>query len=202
MDSSVKKGQSDITMSILQGGSSKVFGHDGNAAGGVTRDKAHHEMKSYKLWFSWFPKLQMCNWQKSNIIVLWWRFVMKSRDNPFNPYSYFCSSFALLYLMSQVVAQMCSAVSHAYDFMYQFILYMTFSLSLFFFFFLEFSFQRRSFTLPCHLHYQKDSVKIQRGFKGLSWLNLGGGVACIQNNTIKGSLSFFQLFLKLLSLVK
>ena len=42
---------------------------------------------------------------KTNIIVLWWTFVMKPHDNPFNPGSYFVSSFTLLYFLSHVVIQ-------------------------------------------------------------------------------------------------
>ena len=59
-------------------------------------------------------------------------------------------------------------------------------------------FQRKSLTLPCHLRYQNVSVKIQRGFKCLSWLIICGGVSCEQNTTMKGRLAFLHLFLKLL----
>ena len=44
-------------------------------------------------------------------MVLWWMFVMKSHDNPFNPDSYFFSSFTLLYIANQFVTQMRWAVS-------------------------------------------------------------------------------------------
>ena len=53
-----------------------------------------------------------------------------------------------------------------------------------------------SITLP------KDSVKIPKGFKGSSRLIICGGATCVQNNTIKGRLSFYQLSLTLVPLVK
>ena len=43
------------------------------------------KIKSYKFPFLLFSKLQMCNQQKSNLIVLWRVFVMKIQDNLFNP---------------------------------------------------------------------------------------------------------------------
>ena len=62
--------------------------------------------------------------------------------------------------------------------------------------FTEFILRGKSLTSPCHLRYQKYSVKILMDSKGLSWLIICNGVVFVQNNTIKGRLSFVPLFLK------
>ena len=87
-------------------------------------------------------------------------------------------------------------------------LYNNWFYTLYFFYFIrfhflpEFIFHRKSLVLPCRLRCRKNSVKTQTGFKGLSWLIMCGGFACVQNNIIKGRLSFHQLSLRLLPLVK
>ena len=109
------------------------------------------------------------------------------------------SSFTLLHFVSQVATQMRWAVSITYGLMYQLILHLLFFLSLFLFFL------RNLFSNDNHLghlRYPKYSVEIPRGFKGLSWLIVCGGIACVQKNTIQVRLPFFQLFLKLLLPVK
>ena len=94
------------------------------------------------------------------------------------------------------------AVYYTYDFIYQMNTYMIYFFFHYFSFSVMFILRRESFTLPYHSRYQKNSVKIKRGFRGFSWLITCGCVACVQNNTTKGRLSFLQLFLKLLPLVK
>ena len=66
--------------------------------------------------------------------------------------------------------------------------------------FVVFSLFSNEDNLRCHVIYVY--MKIQKDFKGLSWLIMCGDDACVQNNTIQGHLSLLQLFLKLLPLVK
>ena len=137
----------------------------------------------------------MCNEQKSNMIVLWWKFVMKSRDNPFNPDKYFFVIYVTVLCEPIFTPDALSSIIHIWPYVP-----VGFVHVFFFFNFSRICF-RTKITLPYHLRYQKYSLKIQRGFKGLSWLIMCSGVACIQNKTIKGRLSFIQLFFKQLSLV-
>ena len=97
------------------------------------------------------PDVQLTT-KELNIIVLRWKFVMKSHEHPLNPDSYFFSSFTLLYFVSQIVTQMRQAVSYTYRCMYQSILHMVFFH--YFSFFTEFIIQRKTLSLPCHLRYQ------------------------------------------------
>ena len=79
------------------------------------------KIKSCKIRFSWVTKLQMCNKQKANIMVLWRIFVMKTTT--FLIMMCIFSSFTLLSFVSQVVIQMDRKVSYIYKFMYQSILH-------------------------------------------------------------------------------
>ena len=122
---------------------------------------------------------------------------------PFKSRFVFYSSLTLLYFVSQVITQTHWAVSYTYGLFYQLILFYTC-----YFFFDYFSFLPE-FIFPTNIKYvtmpftlPKDIVEIQGGFKGISWLIMCAGVARVENNIVKGRLSFLQIFLKLLPLEK
>ena len=134
---------------------------------------------------------------KSNIIVLWWKAVVKSLM--IQNRNFFSLPFTSQYFVSQVVARMPWTVYLTYGFMFQFILYIILSS---FIIFLPIWFSNEN-----HLRYHVIYVTIRfrentEGFKRLSWLIMCGGNACVRNDTVKGRLSFLQLFLKLIPLVK
>ena len=105
----------------------------------------------------------------------------------------------LPHFVSQVVTPTRWTITCTFGVMYHLILD---NFCPFHYFFLEFIFKWYTLTLPCHLLYETYFAEILRGFKGLSWLVMSSGAVCVQNNTIKGRLSFLQLFLKLIPLVK
>ena len=140
-------------------------------AGDLRRYCAHYDvsvmyidvkMKSCEFLCIWFTDLPMCNQQKSNMVVLWRIFVMKTHDNVFNPDGHFFSSFTLL-----CCEQSCDPdepkISYTYRFMYQSVLYMIVSFPLFLSF-CRIYLPPKLLTLHHHLHYQNDSVKIQKDF--------------------------------------